>query len=176
MYVLYTDGSSIWNPWPWWWWSLFVDDTWKKIADRSWSAKETTNNRMELEAVVQWLQHVYKHLIGQPMNIDARWCQTEGLFRKEHIDLNEPCSDKIRIVTDSTYVQKWITDRIVKRKKNNWKTASRQPVKNQDLRMQLDAVVSNFRLLERKRTKWHAWHKANEYVDMLARNAAKAIM
>lgn len=56
MIALYTDWSALDNPWKWWRGFIAVDTTtWKSRTQKSWSAKHTTNNRMELEAVIQWL-------------------------------------------------------------------------------------------------------------------------
>lgn len=97
----------------------------------------TTNNRMELTAAVKALSR-----------------------------LKYPCA--VTVYTDSKYLsdcfrQGWIEKWIQK----GWKTASKKPVKNQDLWKKLHS-------LSRKHTitwKWvegHAGHPENEYVDKLA--------
>ena len=81
--------------------------------------------------------------------------------------------DKIQIYTDSKYVKQGITEWIKNWKNNNWKTASKQNVKNVDLWKELDNLSSNFDI------KW-TWVKGhsdvtyNNEVDELARNAAES--
>jgi ribonuclease HI len=53
--------------------------------------------------------------------------------------LTRPC--RVEIVTDSQYLRKGITEWIAKWRRNNWRTASKQPVKNRDLWQRLDAAV-----------------------------------
>jgi ribonuclease HI len=84
--------------------------------------------------------------------------------------LKEPCD--VEIITDSEYMKNGITLWIVKWKRNGWKTAAKQPVKNQDLWQELDARVS------RHKTRWvwtkgHASHQDNNRADELASRAAR---
>ena len=58
--------------------------------------------------------------------------------------LKRPC--RVRITTDSTYLQKGITEWLANWKRKNWKTAARKPVKNVDLWQRLDTVVSRHQL------------------------------
>ena len=107
-----------------------------KEKELSGGEAETTNNRMELTGVTRAL---------------------EGL--------KVPCD--VTIVTDSEYVanafrQKWLE----KWKKNGWKTASKEPVKNKDLWIALDEQVA------RHHVKWewckgHSGHVENERCDEL---------
>jgi ribonuclease HI len=71
------------------------------------------------------------------------------------------------LYTDSTYVQKGITEWIHGWKKRGWKTAAKKPVKNDDLWRRLDEAVA------RHDVKWHwvkghAGHPGNERADELA--------
>jgi ribonuclease HI len=80
--------------------------------------------------------------------------------------LKEPCH------VDSEYLKNGITQWIVKWKRNGWKTASKQPVKNQDLWAQLDAQAA------RHHTHWvwtkgHDSHADNNRADELATRAAR---
>ena len=74
--------------------------------------------------------------------------------------------------TDSQYVQQGISSWIKKWKLNGWKTAAREPVKNQDLWQQLDALASQLSL-EWMWVKGHAGNRYNELCDTLAVEAAK---
>ena len=72
------------------------------------------------------------------------------------------------LYTDSTYVQKGITEWIHSWKKRGWKTAAKKSVKNEDLWRRLDEAVA------RHDVKWHwvkghAGHAENERADELAR-------
>jgi ribonuclease HI len=84
--------------------------------------------------------------------------------------LKEPCT--VEVVTDSEYLKNGITAWIGKWKRNGWKTASKQPVKNQDLWMELDFQNA------RHKTHWvwtkgHASHADNNRADELASLAAR---
>lgn len=84
--------------------------------------------------------------------------------------LTRPCS--VNLTTDSEYLRKGITEWMVKWKKNGWKTAAKEPVKNADLWQLLDIEA------KRHQVKWHwvkghAGHPENEAADQLA-NAAIA--
>ncbi len=101
----------------------------------------TTNNRMEMRAVIAALES-----LKQPSEVD--------------------------LYTDSQYVKKAFTDGWLKSwLKNGWKTAAKQPVKNQDLWKHL------LKLIEGHTVHWH-WvrghngHPENERCDVLARTAA----
>ncbi|REL35403.1 ribonuclease HI [Thalassotalea euphylliae] len=84
--------------------------------------------------------------------------------------LKEGC--KVTITTDSQYVRQGITNWIHNWLKNNWKTASKQPVKNVDLWKQLHEEVQRHEI-EWKWVKGHSGHPENERCDDLARTAAE---
>jgi ribonuclease HI len=103
----------------------------------------TTNNRMELTAAVRALEA-----------------------------LNEPCT--VTIVTDSQYLKKAFTDRWLDAwQRNGWRTASKQPVKNQDLWRRLLELTAHHEV-RWTWTRGHAGHAANETVDRLALAARRA--
>ena len=81
-----------------------------------------------------------------------------------------PKGRKVQIFTDSKYVKSGITDWIHNWKKNGWKTANKQPVKNKELWEELDLLSNSFEI------KWswvkaHSTDKLNNEVDLLAREA-----
>lgn len=79
---------------------------------------------------------------------------------------------EVRLVTDSQYVQKGITEWLPNWIKRGWKTASKQPVKNADLWQRLHAATQRHQV----RWEWvkgHAGHAENEIADELARKGAK---
>ncbi|MEC3977289.1 ribonuclease HI [Amycolatopsis sp. H20-H5] len=73
----------------------------------------------------------------------------------------------VRLYTDSTYVRNGITKWVAGWKKNGWRTAAKQPVKNVDLWQQLEAAVSRHEV-EWHWIKGHAGHADNELADRLA--------
>jgi ribonuclease HI len=73
----------------------------------------------------------------------------------------------VRIYTDSKYVLQGITEWLPNWKARGWRTAAREPVKNQDLWEQLDAAVAG-QDIEWHWVKGHSGHEGNEYVDQLA--------
>lgn len=79
--------------------------------------------------------------------------------------LKEPCA--VSLHTDSQYVRKGITEWIALWKRNGWRTASRKPVKNDDLWRQLDALAATHRISWHW-LKGHAGHADNERCDQLA--------
>lgn len=79
--------------------------------------------------------------------------------------LREPCA--VTLYTDSTYVMKGITEWLPGWKARGWRTASRQPVKNQDLWERLDRAAQRHRITWRW-VKGHAGDPGNEIADQLA--------
>tara|TARA_B100000700_G_scaffold254145_1_gene286276 strand:+ start:176 stop:601 length:426 start_codon:yes stop_codon:yes gene_type:complete len=82
-----------------------------------------------------------------------------------------PQGSKVQIFTDSKYVKSGITEWINNWKKNGWKTANKQKVKNKELWNELDLLSSKFEI------KWswvkaHSTDKLNNEVDLIARETA----
>lgn len=78
----------------------------------------------------------------------------------------------VKLTTDSQYVRKGITEWMKNWKRNGWKTAAKQPVKNADLWQRLDEEV------QRHRVQWHwvkghSGHPENELADELANRGAE---
>ncbi|MBF0265143.1 MAG: ribonuclease HI [Gammaproteobacteria bacterium] len=132
--TIYTDGACKGNPGPGGWGALFLYGDHKK--ELCGGEKETTNNRMELTAVIEALKQVKYS------------CQ---------IDLH----------SDSSYVLNGITQWMKNWKKNNWKTAAKKPVKNEDLWRQLDEQVQQHQI-NWHWVKGHAGDAGNERADELA--------
>jgi ribonuclease HI len=84
--------------------------------------------------------------------------------------MKEPC--EVEITTDSQYLKNGITEWIRKWKSNGWRTASKQPVLNQDLWQQLDEQVARHRT-HWQWTKGHSDHADNNRCDELATRAAR---
>ena len=73
----------------------------------------------------------------------------------------------ITIFTDSTYVQKGISEWIGKWKTNGWRTSNNKDVKNKDLWVQLDSLTSQV-TISWMWVKGHSGHPENDRADYLA--------
>ena len=81
---------------------------------------------------------------------------------------------EMSIYTDSNYLKNGITLWVTNWKKNNWKTASKNPVKNKELWERLDQL----NCLKKIKWKWvkaHDTNKLNNEVDLLARQSAETL-
>ena len=114
MIKIYTDGACKGNPGVGGWGALLIQNEQSiEIFD---GELQTTNNRMELKAVIEALNHA------------------------------KSMSDDIQIYTDSSYVQKGIQEWIHNWKKNGWRSSNKKPVKNQDLWQELDTLNSSLKV------------------------------
>ncbi|MDR1178778.1 MAG: ribonuclease HI [Spirochaetaceae bacterium] len=159
---IYTDGGCSGNPGPGGWAFVILEkvdipgenlgdlrdkeelrDRAQKILARKWGAEaNTTNNRMELSAAVAALS---------ALNLD-------------------PKPEKVRVFTDSQYLQKGISQWISRWKKNGWKTASKDTVKNKDLWEKLDLLNISM-AVEWHWVKGHDGNKYNELCDQMTQEA-----
>jgi len=139
---IYTDGACRGNPGPGGWAALLMSGS----SERTLSGAEpyTTNNRMELLAVIEALKALRRRV-------------------------------SVQLYTDSQYVRRGVLEWLPKWKANNWRTADRKPVKNQDLWQQLDALLAD------QQIGWHwvpghAGVPGNERVDALANTAIDQLL
>jgi len=135
-----TDGACKGNPGPGGWGAVIRSGTREK--ELSGGEPLTTNNRMELTAVIEALNA-----------------------------LKRPCA--VALSTDSRYVMDGLTKWIHGWRKNGWKTAAKQPVKNADLWQALVEATARHRITW-EWVKGHAGHPDNERADKLASDAAIA--
>ena len=134
MIKVFTDGACKGNPGQGGWGALIIEnDTEREIYG---GESNTTNNRMELMAVIRALE-----------------------LLKEQND--------ITVFTDSTYVQKGISEWIINWKRNGWKSSNKKSVKNKDLWVELDNL-NNLMSVKWQWIKGHAGHSGNERADYLA--------
>ncbi|MBI5898519.1 MAG: ribonuclease HI [Rhodocyclales bacterium] len=77
-----------------------------------------------------------------------------------------------RVHTDSQYVQKGISEWIHGWKRRGWKTAGKEPVKNEDLWRELDRLAAQHQI-EWIWVRGHAGHPENERADALARRGVE---
>lgn len=108
------------------------------------------------------LSQGYRNTTNNRMELLAAIVALETLKQSCHVVLT----------TDSQYVKQGIESWLANWKKRNWKTASKQPVKNKDLWQRLDIANAKHQV-EWRWVKGHAGHAENELVDDLAREAAQ---
>lgn len=141
--VLFTDGACSYNPGPGGWGAILLHQ--KVLKELSGGEPETTNNRMELTAVIKGLQALKENCI-------------------------------VDVYSDSSYVinafiQSWTSNWI----KNNWKTADKKPVQNQDLWKQL-IELSKQHIVNWHKIKGHSSNFYNNRCDEMARDEVKKIL
>ena len=98
-----------------------------------------------------------EHTTNNRMELMAAIQGLEALTRASQVDL----------YTDSQYVRLGMTSWIGQWKKNNWRNAAKQPVKNSDLWQRLDAAAGAH-TVQWHWVKGHAGHPENERADALA--------
>jgi ribonuclease HI len=76
-------------------------------------------------------------------------------------------ASEITVFTDSTYVQKGISEWIDKWKINGWRTSNKKEVKNKDLWVQLDTLTAQLKI-NWIWVKGHSGHSENDRADYLA--------
>ena len=138
---LYTDGACKGNPGKGGWGVLMRYGSHEK--ELFGGEAHTTNNRMELTAIIQGLAA-----------------------------LKRPCA--VVIYTDSQYVKNGMEKWIHGWKKNGWKTAAKQPVKNEDLWQQLDRLAAQHQI-QWQWVRGHAGHTENERADALANQGVASV-
>jgi ribonuclease HI len=156
--TIYTDGGCSGNPGPGGWAFVLLAEGRDERIERNGGERSTTNNRMELTAVINALEMLPA-------------CGAFGAADAAH---PADAIEAVTVFTDSQYVQKGISEWITGWKKKGWKTSSRQPVKNVDLWQRLDALAADYRI----RWEWvrgHAGDPLNERCDTLVREATRAI-
>lgn len=110
--VMFTDGSSLGNPGPGGYGTVIVFPKLDEIIELGGNKAKTTNNEMELSAVIAGLSHT--------------------VFNQA----------PVHIFTDSSYVINGITKWIKGWKYNGWKTKAGAPVANLALWQTLDGLVA----------------------------------
>jgi ribonuclease HI len=140
--ILFTDGSCLGNPGRGGWACLL---RWGSVEkELSGAQADTTNNRMELQAVIAGLSA-----------------------------LKEPA--KVRVVTDSQYVQRAMTRYLSRWIQNSWRNAKGVPVANRDLWEALQRESSRHEVT----WTWVRGHGASaeqNRCDELAQAAARSLM
>lgn len=152
---IFTDGACSGNPGPGGWACIILHDS--EIETLSGGSKQTTNNRMELMAIVESLKYICLNCIGKQDN------------------------DKdFLIVSDSAYVVNAINlNWITVWKLNGWKTTKGQPTKNRDLWQDFIRYNKYIQQAQMKVTfekvKGHNGNSFNELADDVAKNEVNKI-
>ena len=142
MVEIYTDGACKGNPGVGGWGAILRFGG--KEKELFGGVANTTNNRMEMTAVIEALKTL------------SRSCDAV-------------------VFTDSSYVQKGISEWIHGWKRNGWKTADKKPVKNADLWQTLDALAAGHKI-EWRWIRGHAGHAENERADVLANQGVDLVL
>ena len=103
---------------------------------------------------------------GEPLSTNNRMELMAAISALEA--LKRPCV--VDLHTDSQYVREGITKYINNWKRNGWRTASKQPVKNQDLWERLEAARAAH-TVHWHWVKGHSGHVFNDRADQLVREA-----
>ncbi|MBA7474412.1 MAG: ribonuclease HI [Spirochaeta sp.] len=143
---IFTDGGCSGNPGPGAWSFIILKRSFQ--LQNSGSVEATTNNRMELTAVISALIEI----------------ETRPELQQSKIDL----------YTDSRYVQRGISEWIEIWERNGWLTVSKKPVKNQDLWKKLK-VLSGTMKISWHWLEGHRGHEFNERCDRLVQEEIKKI-
>jgi ribonuclease HI len=119
--------------------------------------------------ILRYGKHEREMSGGEPATTNNRMELTAAIRALEA--LCEAC--QVEVVTDSEYVKNGITQWLEGWKRKGWRTASKQPVKNQDLWIELDRQAARHQV-RWTWTKGHADHAGNNRCDELARQAAES--
>jgi ribonuclease HI len=141
--TIFTDGAAEGNPGPGGFCAL-VRLPGQADREVSGGVHHTTNNQMEMTAAI----------VGLKAAIEAG-------------------ATDFRVITDSEYLLKGMTQWLAGWQRNGWKTASGQPVKNRELWEEL-AALTRGRSVAWEWTRGHAGHPENERCDAVASAAARA--
>ena len=115
-------------------------------------------------AVLRWQGQEKELHGGEPQTTNNRMELTAAIEALR--TLNRPSA--VVVTTDSVYVKNGITTWLPQWKRRGWRTANKQPVKNQDLWQALDEAAA-VHAVTWEWVKGHAGHPENERADALAR-------
>lgn len=147
MLEAYIDGSSRGNPGPGGYGVVCINDMHQRIEIGGYEA-HTTNNRMELQAVIAAIGLVEPYLSLSPTN-------------------------QYTLHSDSTYVVQGIKSWLSGWKRKGWITASKDPVMNVDLWKHIDTYVERYGgQIQVEKVLGHSGVELNERADVIATSFA----
>ncbi len=144
-HLLFTDGSSLGNPGPGGWGTVLVLSG-GRVVEAGGHEKRTTNNRMELVALIEGLRRIEKE------------------------------KGDVTIYLDSSYVHKGATEWSHAWKKNNWRTKGKKDVENRDLWEALLPLLEDrkrYGVVTWKHIPGHSGLAGNERADAIATGFAR---
>ena len=144
--ILYTDGACSGNPGPGGWAAILKHPATGSVKKLSGGEPDTTNNRMEMMAVIEGLRSLTS---------------------------TQRCA--VRLVSDSEYVIKGLTQWIKGWIANDWRRGKKPgspPVKNVDLWQTLHELAQRFDMTY-QHVRGHTGHPENEECDRLAVDAIR---
>ena len=145
--TVHTDGGCLGNPGPGAW-AYVAEVAGGQRRDAGYAA-DTTNNRMELQAVIEALR-----------------------LAQEQADAD------VTVVTDSRYVEGGISEWIPRWEANGWRTKARSPVKNRELWQELQALKRALEgrghRVAFRRVRGHSGVELNEACDRLVQETIAA--
>ena len=170
--VIFTDGSSLGNPGPGGWGAVVVFGK-EKVLEMGGSEKNTTNNRMEMTAVIESLNQISKKIYPvAPPKADGTGATKLRKIASQSRGRQLNNEATISIYTDSSYVlngiTKWVRRWILK----NWTGVNKKPILNRDLWQKLFDVSKNINI-EWKLLPGHSGICGNERADEIAMNFAE---
>lgn len=140
--IIYTDGSSLGNPGPGGYGCVIVFQDSNDVVELGGQSRETTNNKMELTAILKVLE----------------------TLKAKHI----PSAASIHIHTDSSYAINGITKWVHGWQKKNWITLQKTPVLNADIWKAIIPLTKYFTNIKFIHVRGHAGVWGNERCDYIA--------
>ena len=140
--IIYTDGSSLGNPGPGGYGCIIVFQSDNSVIELGGYELKTTNNKMELTAILTALSTLKKNNVSPDI--------------------------EIVIHTDSSYAINGITKWMFGWMKNNWITSTKTPVLNEELWKQFPPLTTYFKKLSFIHVRGHAGVWGNERCDTIA--------
>lgn len=144
-HIIFSDGSALGNPGRGGWGAVVIDAH-KTVTELGGSEKHTTNNRMEISALLNGLRHI---------------ADEKG---------------SVICCTDSKYVINSVTKWIHGWKKNGWMTTAKAPVANKELFTEIDDIINAHKKLGDIHFKYvpgHVGVAGNERCDTIATTFAQ---
>lgn len=160
--IIHTDGGCSGNPGPGAW--AYVMRYGERLREDCGYDPQTTNNKMELKAVIEALSFISSRKNAVAEIIERRTDKPSPAW----------LSSPTKVYTDSQYVKNGVQTWLRGWKAKGWKTADKKPVKNQELWIVLDALVEELK----PSFFWvegHAGNPDNERCDFLVREMVKTM-
>lgn len=149
--IIFADGSCLGNPGTGGWGAIVSDGD--DVVELGGHGTDTTNNRMEITAVISALRAVK----------DKKGSRGQGVEGTSKIN--------ITVYTDSSYVISGVTRWISKWERSGWLTGNKMPVKNRELWEELSSLVrihEAYGKISWKHVGGHVGVEGNERADEIA--------